>query len=795
MAFETVPVTMLELDLDICNNVYGVAPCTAGTDITTGTSQTGSTATTIKLAAGASGTDDFYNDDAITVVNGRAIITDYDGTTKIATVDRNWPINILTYSEQFDNAAWLDPLTQWTVVANGETAPNGTATADVITVTGTTALIRHNVSPDPNTPISFSVWAKVISGTITGFGCDFGDSASQALLSQLQTGEWVRCQAPNLANTTANNFMDMVPTFSAAGGEIALWGAQLEKYSTVGEYVVTTSAVIDLPDSVAYRVITVGPECYNTFQTCQDKPNYVKATHTHKFVTKGAPVPVTDNFVRPYIDSISFAPTVIDLEKGLAARASVTVTLSDEPDSDTEDDPYHDTRATPPQGTFWRRLLARNQNYAGRFARIKRGYFTAGWDAGAFVTELYIIDKITGPNSSGQVKVTLKDPVKLADRRKYPEPTAGKVLADITSTALSVTLNTGDGALYTSTGYVRIGKEVIQYTGNTSDVLSWPDVSYRAQFGTTAKEAKAKAAVQQCAVWDTAKVSTVLNDLLLAAGIPSGNIDTAGMLLEDDTWLGVTSRITVCLPDPEDISKLLKELCIETNGYMWFDPVAQKVKYQVLAPLAPAETVAATFTDEGSVIEGTTEINIRDDLRITVSGMLGELESATADRGEAVNYLIGELFIDADAESANEYNDRRIDIKHSRWFGEPNAGTMLATVTRRVAALRDPPKEPAFKVDAKDAAVREGELVDVLIGEITDTTGAPLTVRCLVLKRRDEDGQISLVMRTTPFTQRYGFIGANSLPDYGSATDDDKKYAYIAPDAGFSDGSDSYLIF
>ena len=141
-------------------------------------------------------------------------------------------INLLTFPSEFDNAAWLDPLTQWTVAANTEIDPVGGSTADVITVTGTTSLIRHNLASDPGIPISYSVWAKVISGSINTFGCDFGDSTSQSLLSQLQAGQWVKCVAPNLANTTANNWLDMVITFDAVGGQIALWDASLMKDGT-----------------------------------------------------------------------------------------------------------------------------------------------------------------------------------------------------------------------------------------------------------------------------------------------------------------------------------------------------------------------------------------------------------------------------------------------------------------------------------------------------------------------------------------------------------------------------------
>lgn len=61
--------------------------------VVTGTAQAGA-ATTITLESGSSAVDDFYNDMIIELDdNQTAIITDYDGTTLIATVDATWTTN------------------------------------------------------------------------------------------------------------------------------------------------------------------------------------------------------------------------------------------------------------------------------------------------------------------------------------------------------------------------------------------------------------------------------------------------------------------------------------------------------------------------------------------------------------------------------------------------------------------------------------------------------------------------------------------------------------------------------
>jgi hypothetical protein len=72
----------------------------------TGTCQSGSTSTTVKLAAGASAIDDYYAGMAISTTGGTGsgqtrVITRYNGTTKVATVQKAWtttPDGTTTYS-------------------------------------------------------------------------------------------------------------------------------------------------------------------------------------------------------------------------------------------------------------------------------------------------------------------------------------------------------------------------------------------------------------------------------------------------------------------------------------------------------------------------------------------------------------------------------------------------------------------------------------------------------------------------------------------------------------------------
>lgn len=681
-----------------------------------------------------------------------------------------------------------------------------------------------------------------------------------------------------------------------------------------------------------------GAECYNTFRTCQDKANYTKGTQTLKFTDRGAPIPAGEA-LRPYLSNIKFAPTEIDPEAGLARRATVSITAADEPDSDIETDPYVATRATPAQGTFWSRFMARNHNYSGRAARIRRAYLTGAWDWADFDDELYLIDSIKGPNARGEVVITLKDMLKLADRVKLPAPTSGKLAVALTTNDNSATLVLGDGSQYDASGYVRIGSEIIRYTrkeiengwnftDNTLDgftasnatlasgtdtitvtataadpqirvassiygyryryliarlkrnvagawegrcyyttsvhgesasyyksisepagigagyvyavwdmhaltaggtdwmtntilgvrldldadsasvyeidwigwsedatldtnVLSWPSGTYRAQFGTGSAAAALGAGVQQCLAYVEQSFSAVVENLLNTAGIADANIDLAGLAAEDSSWLGTRYLITACLSEPEDVSVYLGELAVQSGGVFWWSPSAQKVKYKFLGPSSPGAVTTNTLTDEANLIDGSVQVEPLDALRKTYVAMYYGLTNATANRKEAKNFAFGEIFIDADAESANEYNDRRTDITYSRWFTDDNQQAMATWTKRRIGQYRDAPRKIDCKVDPKDAAIVESDLYDITTANLVGYDGAAETVRCLITKRIDNSGDIGVTARSTNFGRRYGFIAPNGTSNYPNNGD----YACVCSAAGFmNDGTSGYLI-
>lgn len=532
-------------------------------------------------------------------------------------------------------------------------------------------------------------------------------------------------------------------------------------------------------------------KCYNTFGTCQDKPNFVRGVQTIRFTGVGSPIPLGQRW-RPYIVSVENAPTELDPSKGLAVRSALAVKLVDETDADRETDPYIATRSPSPGGTFWQRLLARNKHLVGRPARLSRAFIDGDGVRGAETIERFVVEAVKGPDPRGEITLSLKDPIKLTDRAKAPTPSSGALALDMLINDMQLTLTLGKGAEYPSAGYVRIGDEIIRYDGKVGDVLTWSSSSYRATWGTEANAHETGELVQLCLHYDNQRVWQVLKDLLNRSGVEDAIIDLAGMEDQDDSWLSEGYRITTLLSDPTDISQLLRELSEQTIGALWWSETEQKVRYRVILPDSPAATAVAPLTNEANLVNGTFTVERQDTERLTFVAMYYGLSRATDDPDKVSNFRLGEAVIDQDAESENEYGDRRTKVMTSRWFyGPQNTRAMRTLVRRLLGRYRDPPRSFTFSLDPKDDSVRPGVLRDLTHPSVTDVTGQPKTVRALVTRRKRSSGRVEVKAVETTFDRRYAFIAPAGTPNYPN----NNGYACVSNAAGnMSDGTGGYLV-
>lgn len=362
---------------------------------------------------------------------------------------------------------------------------------------------------------------------------------------------------------------------------------------------------------------------------------------------------------------------------------------------------------------------------------------------------------------------------------------------------LSLTLASGKVSQYPDpavTGrreFCRIGKEIIEYTDITGDVLSWPDTTYRAQFGSTREDHKVNDQVQTCIAYIDETPDAVLEDLHLRGGIAAGNLDTAGWADEAAQWLSHLT-ITDCLSAPESASSAVADLCIDLAVGLWWDAVAQKVKMRADMP-SILSSIGEITDDE--IVEDSCRVEARDADVITRQALYFGLADATEDRKKTANYLRGYLTIDAAAEGANERNREIPAERLSHWLPADAEVHASAWTGRRVRRLRDTPQRISFKLLPRNE-VGLGDLKYLTTKALVGADGQPARTLVRIVRVEWVKGEQDVTATTTGFgNARHAFIAPTGAPDYPSATAADQVYAYISENTGLmANGDAGYSI-
>lgn len=182
--------------------------------------------------------------------------------------------NLLVRSQEFDNASWAK--TALAVSANAATAPDGTATADLLTVSasaagsratqavtavaaGSHSLSFHLKAGTANTA-RLLILNQTTATTIASALINVSTGASSLLVGESAAGEvvaggWIRgrvtCLAASVsAGDTLVAYVYPNNSSNTAGDSVYAWGVQLERGSVATEYIQTTSVA-------AYPTVTL----------------------------------------------------------------------------------------------------------------------------------------------------------------------------------------------------------------------------------------------------------------------------------------------------------------------------------------------------------------------------------------------------------------------------------------------------------------------------------------------------------------------------------------------------------
>ncbi len=556
-------------------------------------------------------------------------------------------------------------------------------------------------------------------------------------------------------------------------------------------------------------------KCYNTFFSCQDTPNFDSEVETLRFAQNIDGLPFAERIYPAMSGPVSTNPTRLNLggvnvrSGALGKRARVTVNFQDFADSDIWFDRYQSERVDGTaqtdeggyepgdRGTFFAKLRCRFPYYVGRPLRVLEGQ--VGDALSSMRTRNYVITEWKGPNAAGQVQITAKDVLDLADNVKAqaPFPSTGKLTEDIDDSSLAVfDLDpAGVGTDYTG-GRASIGSEVVSYTIATDTVT----LTGRALDGSDASTHSADDLFQEAYRVEDETISATVFDLFTVfAEIDSAFITIADWQDEEERWLqGFTLTNTVT--KPTGVNLLAGE--ISTLGVMfWWDEVNQQIRMRANRPLDVGET-APDLSDSDTFIEDTIQNEDLHKERLSrVLYWTGQLD-VTSSATDGNNFARVQVVIDADAESEDEYNQTQIYEVFQRWLGVGDDSVASAVATRLLNRYRDTPRQITFTYDAKDAAsVVLGSPVTITSRVFTDDTGnaLPSQMQITSIEEISPDNRLRATAQTYQFAGRYGFITENSRSNYAASTDDEKtKGTYIVDEGTLvfaSDGSSPYLMY
>jgi len=700
---------ILELDLDACENSYGLSPCTATLALT----------------------------------------------------------NNLLRSQEFDSGDWTKAAV--IAVANDINAPDGTLTADKLEISFAGAaekLIYQDATPIPipqfAVPYTFSVFAKAdelqyleihysdgfieapfaIFDLVNGSLVDSGDFVGSAFIDAQMHAvkdsaeiKWFRCMLtfspPISASTERIGFRildsTLVPSWTGAIGDgLHLWGAQIRAGLFPGKYQVTVAAAVD-------GMGNVDDLCFNTFDTCQDTPNYIKEVRTYRFIDRlDRPADIAD--AAPAITNISYGSTRLDPGGGLAFRGKITVSLQDFTTNDGTLDDYTRQRTYDPldRSTFFAKLKARHKFYIGRPMRVLEGYMDEPFDIANFRTREFIIEQIVGPDKTGKVQIIGKDPLSLAQnkRAKAPTPSVGTLLANITAVSASLTVSAGDGPDYDVDIHLRIDDEIMLIGVRAGDVLPVT----RGQGGTTAAAHTAGAAVQSCLTYDDEPIINVIQNLLEDfANIDPSFIPFADWQIEEAATL-TGYDLTTIISEPTGVRKLLKEIVEVSLLDIWYADVDQEIKLKLQTPFTD---VTEMLNDDEDILADSLRIKDDTNRRLTRVLIYYGIKNFARDLTETENYSLANFEIEADKESVNKFNDERIRVIFSRWMDASNITQIQLTSQRLLQRFGNMPIEISFDLDAKDVPLLEtGDVYDVETRLIPGALGLPVPTRFQVIETK-----------------------------------------------------------
>jgi hypothetical protein len=164
---------------------------------------------------------------------------------------------------------------------------------------------------------------------------------------------------------------------------------------------------------------------------------------------------------------------------------------------------------------------------------------------------------------------------------------------------------------------------------------------------------------------------------------------------------------------------------------------------------------------------------------------------------KAENFRAVSIQVDTTGEGLDAYGTSNSRTILNRWV--PSLQIADEVGLRLLRRYKETPRQVTFEVDAKDAELRTGDLIDISCRLVQAEDGAPRLIRCLITECRPSErgshyAYTALQVADTEGVAR--LIAPDGTPDWPAATAEQRNtYMFISGDNGvMSDGTPGPLI-
>ena len=386
----------------------------------------------------------------------------------------------------------------------------------------------------------------------------------------------------------------------------------------------------------------------------------------------------------------------------LGRFGSCSATFKDLPFSDNHLDPYVSERDYNPlqNGTFWTKFLARNKFYNGFKIRLYDGF--VGQSIAEMNEREYIIDKISNPTSSGEVKITANDLMRKTSLGNaiYPPVSNAKLRDNITATTTDIytvgrlTEIDGTGPAFSINIKALVGDEVIRIfepIDQGGGIFLYQNVQRGEGSAATAHDSGVSL---DYVINLQGSVSQVLT-YLMREFFTVQEFDYANMTTEADTYLN--HFISGDISKPTNLNEILSEVAEQVGFYIWYDESDKIIKFKAIRDeQAPVQT----YNENINIIQGSAIPKVLSSERVSDIYIQYDRIDSVLPIPSDVNYLNALLLVDSEAVTPNEYGKSVTYKIKGNWIA--NESLASATANNIIKMFRDETRAISFQLDIKD---------------------------------------------------------------------------------------------